>query len=149
MDNRRIDITAEGVEDLGKALELIWRNAPGGKAVQFLEKKLEKVVDYFQNKESNISSHYSKLIESPTGVDTLILLWSENGKGVSLPYPLDINTVKPFVAGWLGTRNYGSQPDHDGSNGKGWRVFNEAWGHVFGNHYAICAIQPAWAMYGK
>jgi hypothetical protein len=68
---------------------------------------------------------------------------------VALPYPMDVAMLSAFVWGWLGTVERGREPDHDGSNGKGWRVYNEAWGHVGGNHRAIVAVQPAWAMYGK
>lgn len=45
--------------------------------------------------------------------------------------------------------DYGRQPDHDGDNEKGWRLYNETWGMVGGDHSAFAAVEPAWAMYGK
>lgn len=44
---------------------------------------------------------------------------------------------------------WGCEPDHDGHNRKGWRVFVETWGRVAGLWGTIVAVQPAWAMYGK
>lgn len=64
------------------------------------------------------------------------------------PFPR-YEIVTKLVWAWLETVAYGPQPDHDGSNGKGWRVFNEAWGHVAQERFAFCAIQPVWAMYEK
>jgi hypothetical protein len=66
-----------------------------------------------------------------------------------LPYPMDVEAVIAFVAGWLRTAHYGVQPDHDGDNGMGWRIYNEAWGRVWGAHSGVIAVQTAWAMYGK
>lgn len=57
--------------------------------------------------------------------------------------------MAPMVREWLAAAEYGPEPDHDGSNSKGWRIFNEAWGHVEGESYAICGIEPAWLMHGK
>lgn len=66
-----------------------------------------------------------------------------------LPFPLDLNTSISFAWHWLTTSaDYGNEPDHDGDNGKGWRVYNENWGRV-GSFYGFVAIKPAWAMYGK
>ena len=39
--------------------------------------------------------------------------------------------------------------DHDGSNGPGWRVYCEDWGHVATYSAAICAVKPVWLWYGK
>lgn len=151
MDNRQIDVTSEGLESLGKALELIWPSAAGGKATHYIQSKFKEEVSYYQNKKGLTTHHYSKLVEDQKGTDTLILLWSQSGdkRDQKLPFPLKLEDAKSFVSGWLDSLNWGHEPDHDGSNGKGWRVFTEAWGHVAGNHYAIVAVQPAWAMYGK
>lgn len=54
-----------------------------------------------------------------------------------------------FAKGWLRDVDMGREPDHDGDNGRGFRVFTEAWGKVAGHTYAICAIEPVWACYGK
>lgn len=69
------------------------------------------------------------------------------------PFPFKMKRVEdllPFVTGWLKETDYGNEPDHDGSNGKGWRVYNHNWGQVIGcGSYSFVAIEPAWAMYGK
>lgn len=54
-----------------------------------------------------------------------------------------------MIRDWLAGVEYPKEPDHDGDNSKGFRVFNEAWGHVEGESYAICGIEPAWLMHGK
>lgn len=86
---------------------------------------------------------------------TLVLYWSDprDVKGASpLAFPLTLDNASDFVWQWLrgpGQESASPEPDHDGSNGHGWRVFNEAWGHVYGSHYAVCGVQHAWMMYGK
>lgn len=73
----------------------------------------------------------------------------EGGDQVALPFTLDAEGAADFARRWLAEADYGSQPDHDGDNGRGWRVYNEGWGHVDGHRSAIVAITPVWAMYGK
>lgn len=68
---------------------------------------------------------------------------------VRLPYAMNLTAACAFVWHWLETADRGPEPDHDGSNKPGWRVYNEAWGHVAGDWRAFVAIQPVWAMYGK
>lgn len=65
------------------------------------------------------------------------------GKGI------DAEHVWPMIEAWLDDTSYGTQPDHDGDNDKGWRIYNEAWGHVAGLWQAFAAIEPVWLMYGK
>ncbi len=156
MDNRHIDITAEGDEALALALRLVWPNAPGGKATHYKVAFLKETTRYYG---TPTSSHVTESVQHPAPapnersedepVFTLILLWHEERDAVPLPYPLELDEAASFVKGWLKRAPFPAEPDHDGSNGKGWRVFNEAWGHVAGHHYAFAAIQPAWAMYGK
>ena len=86
-----------------------------------------------------------------------ILAWHkpdrEELQAQPLPYEMSFEQATVFVWGWLksdaASKQRGGQPDHDGDNGAGWRVYNEAWGHVGGDHYSFVAIQPIWAMYGK
>lgn len=150
MDNRTIDVTSEGCEGLELALRLIWPSAPGGKATHFKRMRLKRRTQYFPKPNSEeIGSHYTQSIEAEDGTPTLVLLWHEENGASELPYPMTLEDVVPFVEGWLKAANYGTQPDHDGDNGKGWRVFTEGWGHVADHRYAIVGIQPVWAMYGK
>lgn len=145
MNNRTIDIVSEGHQDLEMALTIIWNNCPGSKATHYKIMKLKENFKYY----GTPISHYAEVNEDPEGDETLILLWHEQKDALKLPYPLELEDAIHFVKGWLKKISYEEEPNHDGSNGKGWRVFTEQWGHVAGHHYAIVGIQPKWAMYGK
>lgn len=151
MDNRTIDVVSEGEDSLALALKLIWPSAPGGKATHYLIKNYGFETKYYQDTAGKVTHHFDTMIEDDgkRGVSTLILLWHEEGAAVPLPFPLDLTGVTQFVQNWLKVVDYGPQPDIDGSSDHGWRVFTERWGHVAGFHYAIVAIQPEWALYGK
>lgn len=66
-----------------------------------------------------------------------------------LPFKMDFKAASDFAWNWLQQTDYGEEPDHDGSNGRGWTIFNGDWGHVFHAWQGIIAIRPEWAMYGK
>lgn len=155
MDNRQIDVTSEGDEDLRMALTLIWANAPGGKASYYKIVKLVEDVHYYCDTDGKPYGHRFDLrplrpTDDPKdGIETLILCWSDEKDAVPLAYPHSLDEAYHFVKGWLRSVKTGSQPDHDGDNGHGWRVFCDHWGHVAGHHYAICGVQFKWAMYGK
>lgn len=165
MDNLSIDITSEGRESLAHALTVVWPNAAGGKATHYrvvnvsrnckyytheIRKGMKANVDLHQECPEQIYvSHHEEELPADDGSQTLILLWHEEQNATPLPYPLTLDKAISFVADWLSQADYGSQPDHDGSNGKGWRLFTNDWGHVAGHHYGIVGVQPAWAMYGK
>ena len=146
MDNRHIDITSEGDDALAIAMKLAWAGAPGDRATHYKVVNLVEKTGYYGEP---TNSHNTKTVEDAKGIPTMILLWTAERDAVPLPTPMGLEAITGVVTGWLKDVPRGKQPDHDGSNGHGWRVFNEAWGHVFGHHYAIVAIQPAWAMYGK
>ncbi len=80
----------------------------------------------------------------------LVLYSVTSKKMIDLPYGMNPQETCDFAWGWF-ERNkpLDKQPDHDGDNEKGFRVFNESWGHVFGEWEAFIAIKPIWAMYGK
>lgn len=139
MDNRTIDVTSEGEEGIQHALAIIWSNAIGGKATHYIIERYSKKALY-----STV-----RFEPDPKGIDTLILLHGAEHNSKTLPFPLDMEQSAKFISDWLKTLDYRDEPDHDGSNGPGWRLFTEAWGHVFCMHRAIIAAQPAWAMYGK
>jgi hypothetical protein len=151
MDNKRIDITYEGDKALESAIGLVWPH-PNSRATHFFVANYKLEVTYHSygtDGKATSTSHSENLRVSPDGTETLILFWRDEGAAIPLPFPMVLSDAINFVKGWLRTRELVDEPDHDGSNGKGWRVFTEAWGHVAGFHYAICGIQPAWAMYGK
>ncbi len=120
MDNFQFDMTSQGAETLKKALCLF--NPPGRKVVAYSADDPKKLVLYWSNQSS---------------------------KAVPLPFPMTLEQAADFAAGWLEHADYGSEPDHDGDNGKGWRLYCEAWGHVDHDAYAFAAVEPVWAMYGK
>lgn len=127
-DNFHIDITSGSKEHFDMAMNIAFSNCPGKKAYRY-----------------SIDDQYG-----------LVLYWatdsiSDSGlnKSHPLPYPMAVEEAINFVWGWLKSAPYGEEPDHDGSNKKGWRVYNESWGHAGGSHYGFVAIQPEWLMYGK
>ncbi|MGD9726285.1 MAG: hypothetical protein AB7L09_01415 [Nitrospira sp.] len=124
MDNHRIDLVWEG--------EARFRTVLGLLVAQ-------------HNRRNGMFTHYST--RDPNY--GLILYWSVSGNADPLPSPMTGEELVDFAWNWLLTASYGDQPDHDGSNGRGWRIFNEAWGHVKHDWAAFCAIQPVWSMYGK
>lgn len=84
----------------------------------------------------------------------MILLWHEESHAgfasLPLPFPLTIDAAVPFLWNFLETALYPDQPDHDGSNGKGFMVTTgDFWGHVEGMTYSILSVEPDWQMYGK
>lgn len=79
----------------------------------------------------------------------LILYSADSPRATALPFPMTLEQAADFAHGWLEHADYGREPDHDGDNGKGWRLYTEDWGHVGGEWQAFAAVQPAWAMYGK
>lgn len=146
MDNRRLDITAEGNDALASALALAWPGAACGKATHFKVVNLVEKTTYYGEPTSR---HHTANYEDEQGTPTMILLWSGERDASPLPYPMGLEEAASMVNGWLESVPRGQEPDIDGSCGYGWRVFTEAWGHVFGHHYAIVAVQPEWALYGK
>lgn len=93
------------------------------------------------------ATHYA--VASPDGCPTLILLWTAYGDAIKLPFALNAERAVTFINSWLEDTDYPEVPEHDGHSAKGWRVFNETWGHVHGMWEAFVAIQPAWMFYGK
>lgn len=120
-DNFHIDITSSG--DLLPAMKIAFEGAAGGKAEAYL-------------------------IDPEKG---LVLLWHADRQAgeTKFPFKMDAEGAADFARRWLAEQDYGRQPDHDGDNGKGWRLYNEAWSHVGGYSYGFVAVKPAWIMYGK
>jgi hypothetical protein len=149
MNNRVIDIISDGEKALTLALELIWPNAKSGQVTHYKLVHLAEKTDYYLTESDIGKPHVTKLVEDPSGKITLILFEREERGSIVLPYPHDFKQTVNFVTGWLRIADYGPQPDHDGVNQKGWRVFNQQWGLIAGHNFAILAVQPKWAMYGK
>lgn len=82
--------------------------------------------------------------------NAIILYWAKSENMIPFPYEMEVKEVTQFVGGWLAkTKPNYPQPDHDGDNEQGFRIYNEGWGHVGGQWEAFIAITPIWAMYGK
>lgn len=86
---------------------------------------------------------------SVTGNRKLVFYWSDSDRAHKLPFPMTLAQAADFAIGWLEHADYGDEPDHDGSNSKGWRIYCEGWGHVGDAWQAFVAIEPVWAMHGK
>lgn len=84
---------------------------------------------------------------------SLCFYWStpEEEQGAQeLPYAMDVQSAREFARGWLRTAEYGREPDHDGSNVKGFGITSGgAWGHFRGSHYSMFAVTAEWIMHGK
>jgi hypothetical protein len=125
MDNRTFDITAEGQATLEQALKIGFgehRTAAGWR------------------------------VDTHEGTTRLVLSAHETASDGWAPFltPIDAARAVSLVTDWLADTEYGEEPDHDGSNGRGWRVYCGDWGHVEPYHHrAFVAIEPCWAMYGK
>lgn len=126
MDNRLISIQSEGRKAFDLAFQLFFDNAAGGKASHYLEDKDAGLILFWHN--------------------------DEYIKPNKLPYDMDWKAAADLAWGWLQSQpedNYREYLDHDGSNGHGFKIYNENWGHVKGSSYAFMAILPVWAWYGK
>ena len=105
MDNFHIDITSEGSKSLRAALDIAISHA-GGKATHYAVRQADT----------------AKKRQGPR----LILYWSaETAYDVApLPFVLNASNIGDFVEGWLAQNSpQHAEPDHDGDNGKGWRVW--------------------------
>lgn len=148
MDNFSLDITAEGNATLATLLKLAFEhNAPGRKCSHYKIAKLAHKTSYFTR--GDATGHSEGEYEDAAGRSVLLLLWTADKGATEHPFPMTAEDAASFVSGWLRNVDMGPEPDHDGDNGRGFRLFTEAWGHVAGHTYTICAIEPQWAMYGK
>lgn len=130
MDNMRISVQSEGRNAFDLAVKLFFT----GK--------------YDKGEPTKKATHY---IEDPE--KGFIFLWSEDkyNNSSKLPVALDWKGAADLAWTWLEQQPesaYKDYLDHDGSDGHGFRVYNEAWGHVK-SHYALFAVEPIWAWYGK
>lgn len=80
----------------------------------------------------------------------LYFYWYANDPGVqAFPVSIGHEAATAMIKDWLEVQNYGTAPDTDGSTGRGWRVYNEHWGHVNESFYGFVAVAPHWIIYGK
>lgn len=164
-DNFKVEIHSAGKDHFTAAVKLAWTSAPGGKATHYVSPVPEHVCDKCHGK-GNLSAWFSKENEVIYPCDLcgrkgeitskfgIVLLWHEDFvrgvKSTLLPYPLNADAGVDFLWNWINNVEYVDQPDHDGSNGKGFIVTTgDFWGHVEGSHHAFIGVYPNWQMYGK
>jgi hypothetical protein len=90
-------------------------------------------------------------IDTHDGQPRILLAWTITGEGwIPFPVPIGPEHAATLIEEWLKVQEYGLQPGHDGSIGRGFRLYNEAWGHVEPYGWpAFVAVEPCWAWYGK
>lgn len=135
MDNKLFNVNGEGSDMLLKALELA-----------------------FMQHSPHTPNPACCVGWQETVKDGLILCWTSNSDNInSLPGRLTAEQCLPFVKVWLQSDfaknvkfgEWCGDMDHDGHNTLGWQVYCGDWGHVGNQHYAICAIRPAFLWHGK
>lgn len=82
------------------------------------------------------------------------MLDSDKPKVTLFPSRLSIQAAAEIAWNWLSTREYPQEPDQDGSNKKGYRIFtnsepDDIWYQPMGMFGALLAVKPEWCMYGK
>lgn len=143
MDNRHITIQSQGKDAFELSMKLLFDNAPGGKATYYSEHPTYGFVLFWETESGVLSGAEDWSKKESDRVTSPI---------VKLPYPMNCKAATEMVWEWLAQQpdsKYLEYADHDGSNGHGFKVYNEYWGHVGDSHYAIGAILPIWAWYGK
>jgi hypothetical protein len=167
-DNFSVQVISEGKEHFEAAVRLAFSNALGGRATHYLNGIPEhKCDDCFGTGKVAVTLSYTPEYVSMDAICTscrgkgitsaksgLILFGSLEDKvrGVvptALPFPLTVDTAPDFLWNWLMSLDYTKEPEHDGSNKKGFFVTTgDQWGHVE-NSFAFLGVYPAWQMYGK
>jgi len=140
MDNFCIHVICKGDEALKHAFNLAFSKHKN--AAFYAIRPAETAVNNADVAQSN----------RPTKSLRLIFFWCKQ-EGVKdlvpFPFKMDAAACAEFASRWLAEADYGPEPDHDGSNGRGWRLYNESWGHIDEEYSAIIAVAPNWAWFGK
>lgn len=149
MDNFQIDITSEG--PLLPALKLAFGSH--SKFVGYAVRDASEGKRYCMENGSEEEKKYGYLLKWSVNPKPrrLVLFWANSDRDdyVKLPFTMNADLAAGWCEAWLEQQDYGKEPDHDGDNGRGWRIYNEGWGHVDGEWQAFLAVTPSWAMYGK
>jgi len=159
MDNFNIDITAEKPEQLKLAIELAMSRVWGTKKIaSYKVVRLKEEINYYTSEVNPKSQyalnckqlpnyhiyHYKNPVYGNEGILTLLLADCLREDYTALLFPLQGDDIINFVHGWLkNNSDPGPEPDHDGDNKSGWRIF------IPQGSAATFGIQGVWAMYGK
>ena len=126
MDNRLIIIQNEGREAFDLAFQLFF-------------------TDKFKYPKPKTVTHY---VDDPKK-GLIFYEYSAPANASKLPVPLGFKQAADLAWTWLEAKDdkdYREYLDHDGSDGHGFKVYNEAWNKVDGG---LLAVLPVWAWYGK
>jgi len=137
MDNRIISIQSEGRHDFNLGFQLMFGKSAKLKATHYFEHPSKGFILLW--------NEYKWRFEQPTGISNIL-------SASKLPYAMGWEAASDLAWGWLQEREedeYQEYLDHDGSDGKGFRIYNEQWGHVADCSYAILGLIPVHAWYGK
>ena len=140
MDNFKINVLSESRASFDLAMQLAftgkWRNKT---ATGYIIDKVPYTVGWS-----------SKDPDATLTVPRFVLFWADDDKVIKLPYEMDWKACANLIWPWLEKLEYPPQPGHDGSNGKGFKLYNDAWGHIEPYSWrSFLAIEPEWAWYGK
>jgi hypothetical protein len=81
--------------------------------------------------------------------DRLAFFWHEDGATVALPFKMSLELLIKFSLEWLlKSAKYPDEPDTDGSSKHGFEITTDIPENT-GWHYGVCAVKPAWMIYGK
>lgn len=81
--------------------------------------------------------------------DGLVFLWHGDNDAAPLPGKMGAEQAFVLARTWLRAEPMPKKPDLDGSLQRGFRVHRDYWGHAGGSFYAIIAVAPCWAQFGK
>lgn len=148
MDNFKIELVAESIGAMRRGLEIAFAAHSGtakGWGVKHIDQN-EEIPEYND-------SAPRLLGVSSVPHDVLVFYWSKpegDYEYHEFPTKMDAEGASKIAMDWLNEKGiFGDEPDHDGSNNKGFYLFCNTWGHVLNSHYGMVAIGPAWAMCGK
>jgi hypothetical protein len=178
-DNRQIIVHSEGREHFDMAVQMCFSNTPGGKAKYYIKGLPERNCSYdhcagsgklYKTKyepptgtKGNMAFSWST-VEVECGncggtgkaksEDAMILLWCNPKSSIlevkELPFPLEYKEASDFLWQYLQQSEYPVEPDHDGSNHRGYVVTTgNYWGHIENMYQTVLKVAPEWQMYGK
>jgi hypothetical protein len=143
MDNNRLIVVSKTRTDFDLAMQLAFRHTRSAEGYWFYTPKK----DSYRRDELGLPSNLLGVCSQ--GTFLVLSSWKNMPDFISFPCDIDWETASEFAWKWLEQQDYGTEPDHDGSNSHGFVIFNDSWGHVGNDFAGICAIGPAWAMHGK
>lgn len=146
MDNRKIEGTSAGDQALALAMTLAWAGVPGGKATHYKVVQVNERTTYYG---APTERHATALHEAATGTPTLLLLWHEERDALPLASPMGSEAAAQFASEWLRVAGPNVGAHDEVETDSGWRLLRDEWAGVVGYRYAIAAVQPVVALFGK